>query len=77
MGPDDSYLLQYTKNTGIFWADQHSLSLGAVFKASDGHSAASMPNRLLPEVRACSHILRTFLRFVAMLDGKHYCAGLF
>lgn len=50
MGPEDSYLLQYSKNTGIFWADQRSLALGASFKAASGASATRLAaGRILPE----------------------------
>ena len=50
MGPDDSYLLQYSKNTRIFWADEHSLSLGARFKAANANSAQPLSARILPQV---------------------------
>jgi hypothetical protein len=31
MGPEDSYLLQYTNNVEAFWAEGGALALGAVF----------------------------------------------
>lgn len=33
MGPDDGYLLQYSPDVVRFWAEPHSLALGAVFRA--------------------------------------------
>ncbi len=32
MGPDDSYLIQYSEDNKCFWADPGSLALGASFK---------------------------------------------
>jgi len=32
MGPDDGYLLQYSKDVSSFWADRTSLALGATFR---------------------------------------------
>lgn len=32
MGPDDSYLIQYSEDVNSFWADTGSLALGACFK---------------------------------------------
>ncbi len=50
MGPDDSYLIQYSKNTGIFWADQRSLALGATFRAAAGANGTQpATGRTLPE----------------------------
>jgi len=37
MGPDDGYLLQYSKNVSSFWADSGRLALGACFRASRQH----------------------------------------
>lgn len=34
MGPDDGYILQYSKDTSPFWAAPQSLSLGATFRAN-------------------------------------------
>lgn len=31
MGPDDGYILQYSKDVSCFWADRSSLALGATF----------------------------------------------
>ncbi len=50
MGPGDSYLLQYSKNVGAFWADQHSLALGARFRAPNGQALRVAPQSILPQV---------------------------
>ena len=50
MGPDDSYLIQYSKSTGIFWAEQRSLALGATFRApAGGNGTQPATGRMLPE----------------------------
>lgn len=36
MGPDDGYLLQYSKDTEAFWAARQVLALGATFRAAPG-----------------------------------------
>lgn len=33
MGPEDSYLLQYTNDVNTFWAEGGALELGATFQA--------------------------------------------
>ncbi|EIE26754.1 tocopherol cyclase [Coccomyxa subellipsoidea C-169] len=49
MGPGDSYLLQYSNNVGAFWADQHSLALGARFRAPNGQALRVAPQSILPQ----------------------------
>ena len=46
MGPDDSYLLQYSRNTRPFWASQDELLLGACFRAPAGQQDTSLAERL-------------------------------
>lgn len=41
MGPDDGYLLQFSPDTSIFWADPQSLSLGATFKAGSSTGSSN------------------------------------
>ena len=35
MGPDDGYLIQYSKDVSSFWADRNRLALGSVFRRKD------------------------------------------
>ena len=46
MGPDDSYLLQYHRDTRPFWASQDDLLLGACFKAPAGQEDTRLASRL-------------------------------
>ena len=46
MGPDDSYLCQYSPDTSIFWADPEELSLGACFQAAPGAPGAPPTSRV-------------------------------
>ena len=46
MGPDDSYLLQYSRDTRPFWASQSELLLGACFKAPPGINNTRLADRL-------------------------------
>lgn len=50
MGPGDSYLIQYSKDVGRFWADTHSLALGARFRAPNGQALQRAPQSILPQV---------------------------
>ncbi|CAL8467097.1 g6633 [Coccomyxa elongata] len=49
MGPGDSYLIQYSKDVGRFWADTHSLALGARFRAPNGQALQRAPQSILPQ----------------------------
>lgn len=49
MGPDDSYLIQYSDDTKAFWADSGSLALGACFKRA---GQAAPPRVAVTEVHA-------------------------
>jgi tocopherol cyclase len=40
MGPDDGYVLQYSKDVSSFWADRSSLALGATFDRAAPSSAS-------------------------------------
>ena len=69
MGPGDSYLIQYSKDVGRFWADKHSLALGARFRAPDGRALQRAPQSILPQVifllseghkGTCSDLLGSF-----------------
>ena len=50
MGPGDSYICQYSKDTRAFWADRNRLALGAILKLKQPHDARTPPKRLLAEV---------------------------
>jgi hypothetical protein len=50
MGPDDSYLLQYSKDVRSFWADPHALALGACFRPRGTGRPAAPLQRIVPEV---------------------------
>lgn len=50
MGPGDSYLIQYSKDVGRFWADKHSLALGARFRAPDGQALKRAQQSIVPQV---------------------------
>ncbi len=50
MGPDDSYLLQYSKDVRSFWADPHALALGACFRPRGTGRPAAPLQRVVPEV---------------------------
>lgn len=45
MGPDDGYLLQYSKDTSPFWAARQSLALGCVFKEKPAPPNAPQLNK--------------------------------
>ncbi|KAK9823665.1 hypothetical protein WJX72_004524 [[Myrmecia] bisecta] len=51
MGPDDSYLIQYTRDISCFWADKDSLALGASFKPTDARKKGSMPKEMMSEAQ--------------------------
>ena len=46
MGPDDSYLLQYGRDTRPFWASQDELLLGACFRPQPGQEGTRLASRL-------------------------------
>ena len=50
MGPDDSYLLQYSKDVRSFWADPRALALGACFRPRGAGRPAAPLGRLVDEV---------------------------
>ena len=52
MGPNDSYLLQYTKDVKCFWADSDNLALGAQFKERAAAAKSTDWKRILPQVGA-------------------------
>eukprot|EP00889_Picochlorum_renovo_P008710 jgi/Picre1/35740/NNA_003200.t1 len=43
MGPDDGYLLQYSNNVSLFWADSTQLALGACFQGSRRGAQGMLP----------------------------------
>jgi Tocopherol cyclase len=55
MGPDDSYLVQYSDDVKNFWADSSSLALGGCFKRA-GQAAA--PRVAVTEVARQGSICR-------------------
>lgn len=50
MGPDDSYLVQYSKQVENFWANGQQLALGACFKRRPGASQDVQLKQMLPQV---------------------------
>ena len=50
MGPQDSYLIQYSRDTDIFWAEEGALELGACFSAT-----GVLPKQRLPQVASSDH----------------------
>lgn len=50
MGPDDSYLIQYSPDVKTFWAERDSLALGAVFETAGPSQRPGALKRLLPQV---------------------------
>lgn len=50
MGPDDGYLLQYSKDVDSFWASARELQLGATFRPAPRSSGRRL-ERIVPEVR--------------------------
>eukprot|EP00884_Botryococcus_braunii_P021088 jgi/Botrbrau1/7663/Bobra.0159s0105.1 len=49
MGPRDSYLLQFSKDTNIFWGNTSDLELGCTFKARNPLKEGQPIGRMLPE----------------------------
>jgi len=49
MGPEDGYLLQYSKVTSSFWAARQNLALGATFRSADYPQSTSPPTGVIPE----------------------------
>ena len=47
MGPSDGYIVQYTPDTDVFWADPSSLALGACFEP-EPRAAGAAPRRGVP-----------------------------
>lgn len=43
MGPDDSYMVQFSRDTSSFWADPNSLALGACFEGVTGRMPPRVP----------------------------------
>lgn len=43
MGPDDSYMVQFSRDTKSFWADADSLSLGGCFQRAGGRTPPRVP----------------------------------
>ena len=57
MGPDDGYLIQYSKDVSSFWADRNRLALGSVFRRKDpggvvGSSGYGLKG-MIPKERFC------------------------
>lgn len=63
MGPDDSYLIQYSEDVNSFWADTGSLALGACFKRA---GQAAPPRVAVTEV--------WYVHALAMPVGQHASA---
>lgn len=51
MGPNDSYMVQYSSDVKKFWADSDSLSLGACFRRTGNQAPPQVP---VTEVQAFS-----------------------
>lgn len=43
MGPDDSYMVQFSPDTKTFWADSNSLSLGGCFQRASDRTPPHVP----------------------------------
>ena len=50
MGPDASYLVQYSPDVNTFWAERNSLALGAVLDTTNIGRRPDSLKRLLPQV---------------------------
>lgn len=61
MGPDDSYLVQYSDDVKSFWADSSSLALGGCFKRA---GQAAPPRVAVTEVTHQGSICRALWRIV-------------
>lgn len=46
MGPNDGYILQYSRDTNCFWAERNSLALGACLGTRPG-SGRVVPKRIV------------------------------
>ena len=58
MGPEDSYLMQYSNSVGSFWAEGHALELGATFQSN-----AAPPKSRLPKVGMSQFLVSQSLQF--------------
>ena len=74
MGPDDGYLLQYSKNTAPFWASRQSLALGTTFKAApNGPTHGNITPQLqgiLPEDTFNASVAQGFQASATWHQGK-------
>ena len=52
MGPSDSYLLQYSRDVGNFWADNDSLALGTCFQGTPPLTRGPLPQVLVSSASA-------------------------
>ncbi|GAB4820510.1 hypothetical protein N2152v2_007556 [Parachlorella kessleri] len=60
MGPDDSYLVQYSPDVNTFWAERNSLALGAVFDTTNNGRRPDSLKRLLPQEEFNANIQHGF-----------------
>ena len=56
MGPEDSYLLQYSSSVDTFWAEGHALELGATFTASTTPPKSRLPKVCIYQVHSAFQI---------------------
>lgn len=61
MGPDDSYLIQYSPDVATFWADRDNLALGAIFQPTTPSRRLADLKRPLQQVGAAAVLLFCFL----------------
>eukprot|EP00873_Tetraselmis_striata_P022254 jgi/Tetstr1/442518/TSEL_030616.t1 len=59
MGPDDGYLLQYSKDVDSFWASARELQLGATFRPAPRSSGRRL-ERIVPEEEFCAVVQEGF-----------------
>jgi tocopherol cyclase len=69
MGPDDGYILQYSKDVSTFWADRGRLALGASFQPTEA-GGASCVGGMLPERKFSERVGEGFQASATFHQGK-------
>jgi tocopherol cyclase len=75
MGPEDGYLLQYSKDVSSFWAARQNLALGATFRSptpssSSNQNMAPTPKGIIPEQDFSNSVAEGFQASSTWHQGK-------
>lgn len=60
MGPQDTYMVQYSRDTRRFWGWTHKLGLGGTFRLKDQVDSSDYPTTMLTEEDFSAKVLRGF-----------------